>query len=959
MPTAFSRKSPLFFAGLLCCTVLSVGVVARGAVAQAPFFTPGNLVVLVEGCGVQGGSCTYGDNQGTPMTLFQFTPTGTSSLTYVNSLVLPQTGSGANLPVSAEYGSSSEGTLQLSGAGQYLTMMGYGINAATYNANPATYGTLASKPTALAQSGSLTGQSYTPVARVVALIDANGNVNSTTGVFNVFNQNNPRSVYTADGFNAYISGQGAGSDATGGTFYTPLGAIDNSPIPITGLDTSTYTYSQETRTVQIYNNTLYVSVDSKEGSNNARSFIGTLGTPPATSLFAPVAGHPGGGAGPTQLATSTNANTTQLSSTSKVTLTASETNGINSTGQQINLSPSGFYFANAYTMYVADTGNPKQNSASSLLGDGGLQKWVNTRTDGSGTWQLVYTLSSGLNLVQNPSANPASTTGTTGLYGVVGVVNGATVNLYVTNSTIGDLDPTYVYGFTDTLASTTKPTTAFTQLATAPSDSNFKGISFAPSYPAGSATLTTVPSGLSITTAGTGCAAGTYATPVTLIWTPGATCTLSTTTPQYNGATPYVFSQWQDGTTSKSDAVIAPTTSATYTATFTNTYQPVGVLEKAVDNTTASTTVQQGDSLLVSGWVADPVDGAPLSNVKVYVDGNVFGTPTLGTSRPDVATAYNNTAYTNSGYQLIASTSGLALGLHAVTVVAVDSTARTTTFGPLSIDLVATPVVTAGSSSIIFGTASTTLTATVAYTGTAAPAGGLSFTVNGSATGVGTVTCTGSASPQTCTASYASSTLPTGSYAIRATEAATSSYNTASGAGTLTVNAAPDFSFQSLGTTYQTVLPGASASFTFSLSSTYPSYPGAVALNVGGLSPGTYTITPASVGVTGGPQTVTLAIQTSAVTAAVHPPAAPGGRVPGAMFAVLLLPLLLRRRLKSGIGRSLAVLLVSCGSLGAIMGMSGCSSGASALPPPTDYTVTVTATSGGVQHSAVVTLNVK
>ena len=256
-------------------------------------------------------------------------------------------------------------------AGQYLTVMGYGINAATYNANPATYGTLATKPPALAQSGSLTGQGYTPIARVVALIDPNGNVNSTTGVFNVFNQNNPRSIYTADGLNAYISGQGAGSDSTGGTFYSPLGAINNSPIPFTGLDTSTYTYSQETRTVQIYNGTLYVSVDTKEGSNNARSFIGTLGTPPATSLFAPVAGHPGGGAGPTQLASSSNANTTQLSSTSKLTLTASETNGINSTGQQINLSPSGFYFANAYTMYVADTGNPKQNSATSLLGDGG------------------------------------------------------------------------------------------------------------------------------------------------------------------------------------------------------------------------------------------------------------------------------------------------------------------------------------------------------------------------------------------------------------------------------------------------------------------------------------------------------------------------------------------------------------------------------------------------------------
>src|ERR1700729_264569 len=56
-----------------------------------PFFTPGNLVVVVEGCGVQGGNCVgvpngtgngtgnssvggCGDNQAGPLTLFQFAP---------------------------------------------------------------------------------------------------------------------------------------------------------------------------------------------------------------------------------------------------------------------------------------------------------------------------------------------------------------------------------------------------------------------------------------------------------------------------------------------------------------------------------------------------------------------------------------------------------------------------------------------------------------------------------------------------------------------------------------------------------------------------------------------------------------------------------------------------------------------------------------------------------------------
>src|ERR1700734_3992436 len=93
---------------------------------EALYFTPGNLVVVVEGCGVHGGTCTsvpygtgtsggYGDNQAGPLTLFQYTLNGISGVTWVNSLVLPQSPSGANVQVSGEYGSSSEGGLQLSG----------------------------------------------------------------------------------------------------------------------------------------------------------------------------------------------------------------------------------------------------------------------------------------------------------------------------------------------------------------------------------------------------------------------------------------------------------------------------------------------------------------------------------------------------------------------------------------------------------------------------------------------------------------------------------------------------------------------------------------------------------------------------------------------------------------------------------------------------------------------------
>ena len=425
-------------------------------------FTPGNLIVSVEGNGVIGGTGTYTDNQAAPLTLLQYNPVnGTSGpATNVGSLVLPQTPLGNNFAVSGEYGSSSEGILQLSGDGHYLTIMGYGINAATFNAAANVPNSFSSTGNpALAQSGSLTGQSYTPVARVVALIDSYGNVDSSTALYNVFNTNNPRSAYTADGTKIYVSGQGTGSDATGGVFYTTRGS--SSATAITGLDTTNNTVSQDTRVVSMYNGQLYVSTDSKGGSNAARSYIGTLGTgAPTTTVGAPV-----------QL------NGFGTSSTGKYTVTAGNTNGINTVGSIINLSPESYFFADATTLYVTDSGNGKQTSGTSSLGDGGLQKW---KFDGT-KWNLIYTLAAGLNLVANTQS-----AGTTGLLGLAGMVigDGTEVELFATNYTVGDLDQTYLFGITDLVGATTLPiglsAESFSIIATAPSDSNFKGVSFAP-----------------------------------------------------------------------------------------------------------------------------------------------------------------------------------------------------------------------------------------------------------------------------------------------------------------------------------------------------------------------------------------------------------------------------------------------------------------------------------------------
>jgi hypothetical protein len=151
---------------LLLVTGLITGARSQSPPPQPPFFTSGNLVVAVAGCGVYGGTPpnitpssatsatppvggngsatgtgpnSYGDDQGAPWNLWQYAPNGASSVTFVNSLQLPQNISGANYPVSNDYGSHSDGTIQLSGDGVYMTIMGYGLNAATFNVNYLNY----------------------------------------------------------------------------------------------------------------------------------------------------------------------------------------------------------------------------------------------------------------------------------------------------------------------------------------------------------------------------------------------------------------------------------------------------------------------------------------------------------------------------------------------------------------------------------------------------------------------------------------------------------------------------------------------------------------------------------------------------------------------------------------------------------------------------------------------------
>jgi len=482
----FAVRETVFFG--VASAMLATLAAPRPAMADPFSFTAGDLVVSVEGNGSNtasgGGSSTgntggsaniYQDNQAAPLTLDEFTTAGSQ----VGSLTLPQTSTpGGNYAVSGEYGSSSEGTLQLTGNGQYLTIMGYGVNAASYNSSADLNGT----GTALAQSCSLSPASgcggTAQVPRVIAEIGANGAVDSTTALYNVFNENNPRSVYSADGSTFYISGQG-NHDSTGGVFYVNGKGAGASVTPITGIDTnskSNGSYGQDTRDVQIVNGQLTVSVDSTEGTASKGydidrvGTLGSAGSPPTTTLNQQPTALPG--------------------INGEVTLGNGNGNSVNMSTGGAWLSPESFFYANATTLYIADSGVPKNGNGGTATNgpsDGGLQKWSLV----NGTWQLDYTLSGNLGLVNYNTATCTSDTAslsenpncTTGLFGLTGSVVGDEVELFATSFTLGDDNASYLYGITDVLSDTAASQVTgetFTQLAEAPPDSNFKGVAFAP-----------------------------------------------------------------------------------------------------------------------------------------------------------------------------------------------------------------------------------------------------------------------------------------------------------------------------------------------------------------------------------------------------------------------------------------------------------------------------------------------
>lgn len=195
----------------------TLSLLATAALAQAPL-TIGNLFVVRVGDGT-----TALSNAATPTFLDEYTTAGV----LVQSIVMPTAASGSNQPMTNSGTATSEGFLNVSDNGLYLTLAGYGVPPG-----------LASVATTLAAT--------TP--RVVARVDLAGVVDTSTALSDAYSGGNIRSVVSTDGFVFWTTG------SNGGVRFAPLGATTT-----IGINAGA---PSNVRVAGIYNGQLYATSSS-------------------------------------------------------------------------------------------------------------------------------------------------------------------------------------------------------------------------------------------------------------------------------------------------------------------------------------------------------------------------------------------------------------------------------------------------------------------------------------------------------------------------------------------------------------------------------------------------------------------------------------------------------------------------------------------------------------------------
>jgi hypothetical protein len=441
--------------------------------------------------------------------LDQITPSGS----LINSLEVPNSLTGVNGTgdqLVTSFSSKSELALNLSTDGQYLTFMGYiaPVNALDVsNSNT---------PDAIDPTNPVGQEFYRGIARV----GNNGQFHFT--VTNAYSGNNGRAailnnsgsnefLYTAgnagNGSNPQPDGVilGAGAQIANAMMQPERQQDPGTPTPVASFSVTELGNKADKigkddnfRGLTIFNNVVYFTKGSGSNGVNTVYFVDTTGTacPNGTGLPSASATLP----------------TTPLSFDEATLQTAGLSNNmcilkgfpaISNKTVPATVFPFGVWFADANTLYVADEGDGDASGAdlythAAAQTTAGLQKWVFNSSTGS--WSLVYTLQSGLNLgtPYTVTGYPTGTNSATnlpwspaadGLRNITGRVNpDGTVSIWAITSTIsggGDTgaDPNKLVVITDQVSNTSAANAATEQFSVVRS-ANFgevlRGVSFTP-----------------------------------------------------------------------------------------------------------------------------------------------------------------------------------------------------------------------------------------------------------------------------------------------------------------------------------------------------------------------------------------------------------------------------------------------------------------------------------------------
>jgi hypothetical protein len=443
----------------------------------------------------------------TKLILDQMTPSGIplGSIEVPNSLE-PGVGSTTDQMVTS-FSSKSELELNLSPDGKYVSFMGY--DAPVYTSDVSNDNT----PGENVSGNADPGLNY----RVVATLGRNGKFNLT--LTNAFTGDNGRAAIFNDKSNVlYMAGNASGAKkaqpgvllGAGAQITTPSTLPEAAQSPGTPTPVGTFNITElgdaadkagkddNFRGVGIYNNVLYYTKGSGSNGVNTLYYVNTSGTPCTNGVGLPQ--H--GATLPTTPVTTSAVTGTALTPNNMCILqglpTGLATNPTN--------YPFGFWFANPTTLYIADEGSGDNtysttetdytNALPSAQPQAGLEKWVFDATTQS--WDLAYTLQSGLNLGQ-PYSVPGYPTGinsatglpwapaTDGLRNMTGRVNrDGTVTIWATSSTVsggGDqgADPNKLVSITDKVGASTLPASeSFQTVRPAVSGVRYGGVSFTP-----------------------------------------------------------------------------------------------------------------------------------------------------------------------------------------------------------------------------------------------------------------------------------------------------------------------------------------------------------------------------------------------------------------------------------------------------------------------------------------------